>query len=147
MAYSTDEDLYDRLSEQRVQQLTDDESTGSVDTGLVQDLREKVARKIDMRLRRRYDLPIEDAEAEKVLADIEVDILAHRLYARRPNAEIPESVVERKDAAIEDLKEVARHGGLGIDQDEDGEDDGGSTVRVRRTTDKETLKDKMEGRY
>jgi len=146
VAYSTDEDIYDRLGEETVRRLTDDDQTGAVNTQVLSRVRTSVAREIDVYLRSRYDLPIDDADAQEVLAGLEVDILAHRLYARRPNVEIPASVTELKDEAIDRLERIAKHGGLGIDQDGDGTDDGGSTLQVR-STDRETLSEKMDGRY
>ena len=146
MAYSTDEDIYDRLGEETVRRLTDDDQTGAVDAGVLSRVRDGVADEVDIYLRRQYDLPIQDSQAQKVLAGLEVDILAHRLYARRPNVEMPESVSELKDEAFETLKSISRHGGLGIDQDGDGTNDGGSTLQVR-STGRETLSEKMDGRY
>jgi len=143
MAYSTDEDIYDRLGEDTVRRLTDDDQAGAVDTQVLSRVRTSVARKIDVYLRSQYDLPIDDEEAQEVLAALEVDILAHRLYARRSNVEVPASITELKDEAFDRLKRIAKHGGLGVDQDGDGADDGGSTLQVR-STDRETLRDKIE---
>jgi len=146
MAYSTDEDIFDRLSEQKVQQLTDDDQTGSVDTERLARLRDQATRKVDLYVRRRYELPITDTDALQILADIEVDLLAYILHARRPH-EIPEDVQNDREQAMEDLKMIAEEGGLGIDQDGDGEPDGGSTTRVRQGDDRLTLKERMNGRY
>jgi len=146
MAYSNDEDIFDRLSEQKVRELTDDDGTGSVDTERLGRLREQATRKVDLYVRRRYDLPIEDEEALDVLADIEVDLLAYLLYARRP-IETPEDVENDRKQALSDLEMIAKDGGLGIDQDGDGEPDSGSTLTVRRGDDRQTLKNRMDGRY
>ena len=146
MAYSTDEDIFDRLGEDVVRRLTDDDSSDGVDTTLLSRIRESVADEMNVFLRGSYDLPIEDEEATDVLAGLEVDILAYRLYARRPTAEVPSSVEELKDDAFDRLSRIARHGGLGVDQDGDGEPDGGSSLTVRGP-EQQTLSDKMEGRY
>jgi phage gp36-like protein len=146
VAYSANEDIYDRLGKDTVRRLTDDDQTGVVDTQVLSRVRASVAREIDVYLRSRYDLPIDDAEAQEVMAALEADILAHRLYARRSSAEIPESVTELKDEAFDRLERIAKHGGLGLDQDGDGTNDGGSTLQVR-STDRETLSEKMDGRY
>jgi phage gp36-like protein len=143
MAYSTDEDILDRLGRQKVQQLSDDDSTGHVNTQLLAAVREQAARRINAKLRRRYDLPIEHEEAVELLADLETDIVAYRLYTRRSTVEVPESVKDAKDDAWDEVREIARHGGLGVDQDGDGADDGGSTLQVR-STDRETLRDKTQ---
>lgn len=146
MAYSDDQDIIDRLGHQKVQQLTDDDGLGSINLEVLKGVRKRVARRMDVKLRRQYELPIEEETARDVLADLEADIVAYRLYARRSTVEVPESVTDAHDAAWDQLKEIATHGGLGVDQDGDGTDDGGSTTRVRRT-DRQTLRDKMDGRY
>jgi phage gp36-like protein len=146
MAYSTDEDIFDRLSQEKVRQLTDDDSTGSVDTDRLARLREQATRKVDLYVRRRYELPISDSDALDVLADIETDLLAYLLYARRP-METPEDVAEGREQALKDLEMIAEDGGLGIDQDGDGTPDGGSGLRVRRGDDRQTFTERMDGRY
>jgi phage gp36-like protein len=146
MAYSTDEDIFDRLSEQKVRELTDDHGSGSVDTQRLSRLRDQAARKIDIYVRRQYELPITDTDALQVLADIEVDLLAYLLYARRP-LDIPEDVEAQREQAMDDLNMIAEDGGLGIDQDGDGTPDGGSSLRVRSGDDRQTFTERMDGRY
>ena len=128
--YSTDQDIFDRLGESKVRQLTDDGSTGAVDVSLVGRLRSDAAEVINTHLRGRYDLPL--ASPPAVLAQIEADLLAHRLYRRRANVDIPDSVIEAKTDAMRLLRDFASGAvPLGIDEDGDGEDDGAASYRVR----------------
>lgn len=144
MAYSTDQDIYDRLGEDTVQRLTDDDSSGSVDTQVLADVRTKVFDRINVWLRRRYDLPIQDQGAQDVLAGLEVDILARRLYERRPTVEIPESVTVAAGDAWGLIKAISKGSAdLGIDADGDGEEDGTTTLQVRGP-DRQTMKEKMD---
>lgn len=145
MSYSTDDDIITRLSEQRVQQMTDDDKVGAIDTGILAEVRGDVTRKIDLKLRGRYDVPVTDPDAVKVLKSLEVDLLAERLYMRRPNREVPDSVRQAaKDArtvldAIRDGKDS-----LGIDSDADGQDDRTVSLKVKRDLQgRDTLKDQM----
>ena len=142
MAYSTDQDIFDRLGEQRVQQLTDDSGTGAVDNERLASVRDEVSRRIDLTLRGRHEVPVTDAEAVKVLSGIEVDLLAERLYQRRPQIDTPESVVSAATQARQTLTDIQRgHASLGIDADADGEEDRPTGLRVRDP--KNTLKDKL----
>lgn len=146
MAYSTDQNIFDRLGQQKVAELSNDAGDGTVDQDLLSRLRESAARTIDRHLRPRYDLPISDAGATEQLADLEVDLLAYKLYARRPTAEAPDEIRDAWKAAKADLEDIREHGGLGIDADSDGEPDGESTTQVRRR-ERPTFRDRLDSTY
>ena len=140
MPYSTDSDLYARLSESQVQRLTDEEGTGQVDAQLVSRLRQEQTDYIDAWLRGRHDLPLPEP-VPPLLSSLEVSLLAARLYSRRPNVETPEGVETERKAAVRDLKDIARGKiDLGIEEPE-GDGSGGDSYRSR--SEPATLSEKL----
>ncbi|WP_020403744.1 gp436 family protein [Gracilimonas tropica] len=104
MAYSTDADLYDRIDQEMVIQLTDDDNSGSVDQTVLDNKRADASEVINTYLRGKYEVPLDPAP--KILTNIEADLLVHSLYARRANYEIPDSVKESKKDALDLLMKI-----------------------------------------
>ena len=143
MPYSTDEDLFDRLSEDQVRRLTDEDGTGQVDEQLTARLRTEAMQYIDARLRGRYDLPLAEP-TPAILKQIEVSLLAAKLYSRRANLETPGGIRAQEKDALADLKMIGRGEiDLGV---EAGDDESGSGS-YRALTEDATLNDQMAGRY
>lgn len=112
--YGNDADLYDRIDQETVIQLTDDENTGEVDQTKLDNLRGDVAEMINTYLRGRYTVPVDPVPA--VLANIENDLLVHKLYTRRANYDIPKSVAELKKDALKLLDGINKGAVLLEDQ-------------------------------
>lgn len=106
MAYSTNSDLYERMDEQLVIQLTDDDQTGTVDQTVLDDKRDTCEEIVNSHLRGRYDVPMDPAP--KMLADIEADLLVDKLYSRRPNIDKPESVKDDAKQAMTLLRSITK---------------------------------------
>lgn len=104
MAYSTDTDLYDRIDQEMVIQLTDDANAGEVDQAKLDNLRADCSELINTYLRGRYTVPVDPAP--EILVNIESDLLVHKLYQRRPGYEIPDSISDSKKDAMELLKQI-----------------------------------------
>lgn len=106
MAYSTNDDLYERMDEQLVVQLTDDANTGVVNESVLADKRDTCHELVNSYLRGQYTVPMDPAP--KLLADVEADLLVDKLYSRRPNMQKPESVKDDYNAAMDTLKAIAK---------------------------------------
>jgi phage gp36-like protein len=104
MPYSTDAELYDRIDQETVIQLTDDDNSGAPAQSVLDNKRADASELIDTHLRGRYTVPVDPAP--KILANIEADLLVHGLYTRRPNYEIPESVTQSKKDALRLLMDI-----------------------------------------
>ena len=131
MPYSTDNDIVDRLGEERVRRLTDDANAGSIDSTRLARVREEATQIVDTYIRGRYDLPL-PTPAPQLLVQIETDVLAHRLYRRRANVDIPDSVQSGYDEAMDMLKALSSGRiKLGIDTEGDGEDDSKPVYKTR----------------
>ena len=104
MPYSTDADLYDRIDQEMVVQLTDDANAGEVDQTKLDNLRSDCSELINTYLRGRYTVPVDPAP--EILVNIEADLLVHKLYQRRSGYEIPDSISDSKKDAMELLKQI-----------------------------------------
>jgi phage gp36-like protein len=110
MAYLTNADIEERLGSRTYIQLTDDEGTGSADTDKVDEVRLGAEGEVDSYLARRYAVPIDvtaHAELAGVLKSMALDIAEFRLHCRRPP--VPREVVDKRDAAVRWLDQVARN--------------------------------------
>lgn len=106
MPYSTDTDLYDRIDPALVIQLTDDAGDGAVNQTKLDALRADCHELINTHLRGRYTVPLNPAP--EILTIIEADLLVYKVYSRRGDYEIPESVVKADQKAMAMLKDINR---------------------------------------
>lgn len=106
MSYSTDTDLYDRIDPELVVHLTDDTGTGEVNQTKLDALRADCHELINTHLRGRYTVPLNPAP--EILTIIEADLLVYKVYSRRGDYEIPESVVKADQKAMAMLKDINR---------------------------------------
>jgi phage gp36-like protein len=144
MTYSTDDDIIDAVGEDTVRRLTDDDQTGSIDTGVLAGVREDTHEIVNAYVRGRYELPFD--ATPKLLAMAETALTVERLYRRRPSADTPESVSEASEEAMTTLRRLSEGAiTLGIDSDGDGEEDGAGSYRTTRTSDKKTIRDLLSG--
>ena len=143
MTYSTDDDIIDAVGEDTVRRLTDDDQTGSIDTGVLASVREDACEIVNAYVRGRYELPFD--AAPKLLAIAETALVVERLYRRRPSADTPKSVSDAAEKAMRKLRRLSEGKlTLGLDSEGDGEEDGTDSYRTTRTSEKETIRDKLQ---
>ncbi len=106
MPYSTDTDLYDRMDADLVIQLTDDAGTGEVNQAKLDALRADCHELINTFLRGKYTVPLEPTP--EILTIIEADLLVYKVYSRRGDYEIPDSVKSADQKAMAMLKDINR---------------------------------------
>jgi phage gp36-like protein len=108
MAYITNEDIERRLGTTTYLQLCDDDGDGFAEAGIVDEARAGAEGELDGYLARRYRLPIDlavHADVAAVLVSLALDLVEHRLRARRPP--VPEVTAARYARAIRWLEGVA----------------------------------------
>lgn len=106
MAYSTDTHLTDRISQDMVIQLTNDDGGDAVDQDILDRNRSACTEIVDGYLRGRYTVPA--TSGTELLAGIEADLLVDKLYSRRGNIEKPDTVTENRKQAYALLQSIAK---------------------------------------
>lgn len=104
MAYCTIADIQDRISEQDLIRLTDDENTGAMDTGKIDDAIAEAAAEIDSYCAKRHTVPFSDP-APAMISKICKDIAVYNLWSLQ-NA-VPENAADRHKKAVSYLKDIA----------------------------------------
>nr|DAL73586.1 MAG TPA: head to tail adaptor [Caudoviricetes sp.] len=106
--YCTLEDLLEQVPERTLIELTSEEmdfdSPATVNTRVVESCIRYADELIDAHLRGRYILPL--AEIPTVLRDIAITLVRYRLYARRPEGDLPDTVKDDHKEALRQLKEL-----------------------------------------
>ncbi len=102
MSYSTESNLLDRITEQQLIQLTDDENVGQIDAAKVTSAIAAADGIIDSYAGGRHQLPLVGNE---IVEKLSVDLALYELYSRRGVAS--ETVKDRRDQAISLLKSVS----------------------------------------
>ena len=102
MAYCTQNDLLNQLSEAELVQLTDDAGAGTVDTTKVDAALAAASATIDAYAGGRYALPLQASEKIKQLC---VDLAIYELEKRRRR--IREATLAARDAALAFLRDLA----------------------------------------
>lgn len=106
MAYSTQSDLLEQISEDELIELTDDAAAGVVDTDAVTRAIVDADAEIDGYCGKRHTVPF--TTVPEIIRKLSVDLSIFNLYARRSHLEVPDSRQKRYDAAIRFLRDVAR---------------------------------------
>ena len=104
MAYCTQADLQEQVSEAILIQLTDDANGGAVDSSVVARAIADADAEIDSYCAGRYSVPLSPVPA--IILKLAVDIAIYNLYARRKGA--TEDRQKRYDNAVRLLKDIAR---------------------------------------
>lgn len=113
MAYATQSDLLLRVTDQELQQLTDDDRSGQVDQDIVNGVLDEASAIVDSYCRTRYAVPLQQStDATRVTRDVAV----YLLFSRRPQ-KMQETVKDRYEEAIALLKDVST-GKASLDQPE-----------------------------
>lgn len=108
MSYITNSEIEERLGPAKYLGLTDDEATGTPDTGRVTEAREGAEGEVNSYLARHYRVPIDLTaypELDAVLKSVVLDLAEYRLHARRPP--VPFAVTQKHDYAVLWLRRVA----------------------------------------
>lgn len=106
MAYSTEDDILEVLPQERLIQLTDDVSpVDTIDSAIVTAMIDKADNQINSYLRgKATTIPIDPVPPR--VKDWSVTLAVFKLYGRRINLTIPDTLREDKDAVIDELKEI-----------------------------------------
>jgi len=104
MAYSTIDNIRERLFESELIRLTDEENSGAVDTGKVDNAIETADVEIDAYLAKQYTLPL--ATVLPIVTKLSVDLAIRNLYLLNP-AGVPDNVDKQADNAVRMLEKIA----------------------------------------
>lgn len=107
--YCTVQDIIDRISEDVLIRLTDDDDTGLINEGKVNNSIEEAEGEIDAYCQGRYTLPFNPVP--KVIKKIAVDLAVYTLFARRginPDANADQVVIQQRKDAIKFLENLAK---------------------------------------
>lgn len=105
MPYCTLSLIKERVPEKIIQQLTDDDHLGSVDTTRVDAAMARAAAEIDAWCGGRYAVPF--AVVPAVIAELAADITVYHLYARKAE-KVPETRVEGYKNAVKLLEQISK---------------------------------------
>lgn len=106
MTYCTVSDIQAVITADDLVQLTNDAGGDTVDTAKITDAINYVDNIINGYIRGRYSLPLASIPDE--LKFLAVDFAVYRLYSRRINTEVPESVAEKHRSVIKTLELVQK---------------------------------------
>lgn len=104
MAYCTQDDVLNLISERDLIQLTDDANTGLVDTDIVDSAIAAADGKINYYCSSVYTTPF--TTPPDIVKAWSVDIAIYDLYSRRSDVAMPEIRKSRYDAALEQLAKI-----------------------------------------
>jgi phage gp36-like protein len=102
--YSTLADITDRIPEDNLIQLTDDESLGAVNEARVTAAIGDADVLIDGYLRGRYTLPLDPVPA--LIKKLSIDIAVFNIYSRKLELEMPDAMSDRYKNAIKVLEAI-----------------------------------------
>ncbi len=105
MSYSTLASLIERFGENLLIRLTDDTQTAIDETKVARAIA-AVDGKIDSFLRQVYTLPLPEVPDE--LADAALDMVIARIYADKPEREVPKDVKDRAREALDWLEKIKK---------------------------------------
>lgn len=104
MAYITQDDLQNQISERRLIELTDDAKAGNIDGEKVSQAIDDAQSEVDGYLASRYSIPV--ATPPALLKNLTSTIAVYKLYLRR--GQVPESIRRAYDDARATLKDIAK---------------------------------------
>jgi phage gp36-like protein len=117
MGYCSASDITAVIANDDLVQLTNDLGGDTVDNAKITDAISYVDNLIDGYIRGRYDLPLASIPDE--LKYLAIDLVVYRLYSRRMYTNPPESITERKNDAMKQLKDIqAGRFNLGVESSE-----------------------------
>ena len=108
MSYITNQEIIDRVGNDKAAQLTTDSGTVP-STTVLNEIRLSTEGEVNGYLAKRYKVPIDmttHTELDAVLTGFVLDVAVYRMHARRPP--IPDDVGKARDQAIKWLEKVSR---------------------------------------
>ncbi|KAF0145108.1 MAG: mu-like prophage Flumu protein gp36 [Nitrospirae bacterium] len=143
MPYCALADIIDQVPEQKVIELTDDENTGQVNTSRVDKAIATAGSIIDGYLRGRYTLPL--STVPELIKTISIDISVFKLYERRREMDMPESLTNRYKNAVKLLEQIQKGLiSLGIEAEASAAGSAGSYKTNKTADDREFTKEKLK---
>lgn len=139
MSYTNQSSLEKAITERSLIQLTDDESTGEVDTVILAEVLENTDSLIDSYMPN----PIDQDNIPKVIGLIALDIAKYKLYERRIDGEMPETVLLGFKNAIK-LLEQFMSGKMKIG---DTTIDNSFKIKTTKTSEDRIFNDNMLGQF
>lgn len=136
--YCTLADLLEQVPERTLIQLTNEvldfDTPATVNPAVVESCIRYAGELIDAHLRGRYTLPL--AEVPTVLRDIAITLVRYRLYTRRPEGAVPDTVKDDHKLAMRQLEGIREAKlTLGLQSTErDVPESGEIRARARRPT-------------
>jgi phage gp36-like protein len=124
MAYSTQADLAEQVSEAELTELTDDVGAGIVDASVAVRALADADGEIDSYCGSRYTVPFMPVPV--MIRKLAVDIALYNLYTRRAILKMPEERQKRYDNAIRFLRDLAK-GLIALGADSPAEPNGGKS--------------------
>jgi len=106
MAYSTQTDLEEQISQAELIELTDDAGSGSVDTSAVARAIADSDAEIDSYCGGRYTMPFSPVPV--IIRKFSVDMAIYNLFSRRSVLKVPEDRQKRYDNAIRFFRDLAK---------------------------------------
>ncbi len=106
MAYSTQTDIEEQVSQAELIELTDDTGAGAVDTSAAARAIADADAEIDGYCGARYTVPFSPAPA--MIRKLSVDIAVYNLFSRRSNLKLPEERQKRYDNAVRFFRDLAK---------------------------------------
>jgi phage gp36-like protein len=106
MAYSTQTDLEEQISQAELIELTDDAGSGSVDASAVARAIADADAEIDSYCGGRYTLPF--LPVPVMIRKLSVDIAVYNVFSRRALLKIPDERQKRYDNAIRFLRDMSK---------------------------------------
>lgn len=104
MGYHTINDLVNKLTEQTLINLTDDENAGSINTERSEESIQTAQNIIDGYLRDKYTLPL--SETPGVIREISIGLGVYDLYRRYNADDMPKTIREDRDNALKLLDHI-----------------------------------------
>lgn len=105
MSYLTPEEMLAFLPERAAVQLTNDDPRATEpDAGRIEEALRAAGELVDGYLRGRYELPL--STVPTLLRDVARTIARFKLYERRPESDMPETVMETYKAAVKTLEQI-----------------------------------------
>jgi len=106
MAYSTQSDLEEQISQAELIELTDDAGSGSTDASAIERAITDADAEIDSYCGSRYTMPFSPTPV--IIRKYSVDMAIYNLFSRRSALNVPDDRQKRYDNAIRFLRDVAK---------------------------------------
>lgn len=106
MAYTDGENLKRYMPYQVIEQLTDDDLIGEINSDIVDDAIEMAEQFIDGFLKGRYPDDIDDDDVPELITDIATKLTSYNLYRRKLITTLPESIKMDYKFCITQLKAI-----------------------------------------